>query len=371
MTFNYKKLLGEQSSAISNKINKFTNNLGVGDPNFRIPKKEVNNLIKKINNKDISYTNPSGLYSLKKKICFAYKNLKLKPNNIIITPGGKTAIFYAFLIIGEKSGEAILPEISFPTYVSLAKYTGMRVKKYKINEKNFFRPKAEDIIKLVTNKTKLIVVNSPHNPTGAVMEDDEMKKLANFLKKKTIYLISDEIYSDLIFKKKKYYSFSQFKYIREKTIVLNGWSKNFGMTGWRIGWSYWPKRLIKNIELLCLNSNTCPSYVSQKIIEKIILKKRFILEHRKQLLFNLNYLLKKYKDILNRKPDGAIYLFLKIAKKFKSDRACCKFFLEKLNIAIIPGSSFGVKGKRFVRVNFSKDLIFVEKFMKNFIQNNA
>ena len=371
MTFNFKRLQGEHSSTISSKIKKSTINLGVGDPQYRIPKEEVINLLKSINNKDISYTNPSGLNSLKESICKNNLNLKLNPNNIIITPGGKTGIFYAFLILGVSGAEAVLPEIGFPTYLSLARYTGMQVKKYSLKEKNFFRPMAQDIIDQVSKKTKLIVINSPHNPTGAVMEDREMEKLVKFIKKKKIYIVSDEIYSDLIFKNKKYTSFAQFKDIHEKIIILNGWSKNFGMTGWRIGWSYWPSKFIKNMELLCLNSNTCPSYVSQKLIEKIISKKKYVQDHKRQLKINRDYIFKKYKGIGHLLPDGAIYLFIKIPKKFKSDHEFCEFFFSKYKIAVIPGSSFGIKGKKFVRVNFSKKIIYVEKFIKNFLKNNV
>lgn len=371
MSFNLKKLLGEQTSTISNKIRKSTINLGVGDPQFRIPKSEIIDLIKKIDSRNISYTNPSGIINLKKKIIKKYKSLNLKFKNIIITPGGKTGIFFSFLMLGEKGAEVILPSIGFPTYLSLARYTGMKVKNYQLNEKNSFKPLAKNIISLVSKKTKFILINSPHNPTSTVMDDIEMKKLAIFLKKKNIYLVSDEIYSDLIFKKKKYKSFAQFGFLHQKLIILNGWSKNYGMTGWRMGWSYWPTKFTKSLDLLCLNSFTSPNMVSQKLIEKIILNNDYIKKHIKQLKTNRDYIFKKYKNLTNIAPEGAIYLFLKIPKNFKSDHEFCEFFFKKFNIAIVPGSSFGKKANRYVRVNFSKKISKVEKFIKNYIKINA
>lgn len=371
MSFNYKKLLGEQTSTISNKLKRTSTNLGVGDPNYRIPKKEIENLIKNIKNKDISYTNPTGIINLKKKIVKKYKNLKLPFKNIIITPGGKTGIFFSFLMLGEKGGEVILPDIGFPTYLSLAKYTGMKIKNYKLNEKNYFKPVAKEIISLISKKTKFIVINSPHNPTSAIMDDLEMLKLAKFLKKKKIFLVSDEIYSDLIFKKKKYKSFGQFGFLHKKLIILNGWSKNYGMTGWRMGWSYWPTKFINSLELLCLNSFTSPNMVSQKLIEKVTLNNSYVKAHVKQLKKNRDYIFKKYKNLTKTVPEGAIYLFLKIPKNFKSDHSFCEFFFKRYNIAIVPGSSFGKKASRYIRVNFSKNISDVEKFIQNYLKVNA
>lgn len=371
MSFNFKKLLGEQTSTISNRLKKTTINLGVGDPEFRVPKKEIVNLVKKIENKKISYTNPSGIINLKKKISKKYNNLNLSFKNIIITPGGKTGIFFSFLMLGEKGKEVIIPDIGFPTYLSLARYTGMKVKNYKLNEKNFFKPLAKDIISLISKKTKFILINSPHNPTSSVMDDLEMKKLAMYLKNKNIYLVSDEIYSDLIFKEKKYKSFGQFKFLHKKLIIINGWSKNYGMTGWRMGWSYWPNKFIKSLELMCLNSFTSPNMVSQKLVEKIILNKTYVKSHIKQLKKNRDYIFKKYKNLNSIIPEGAIYLFLKIPKNFKSDHSFCEFFFKKFNIAIVPGSSFGKTANRYVRVNFSKKLSNVEKFIKNYLKINA
>lgn len=371
MFLNYKKLLGEQTSTISNRVKKSTINLGVGDPEYRLPKQEILHLVKKTKSQNISYTNPSGLIGLKKKICKKYKKSNLSFKNIIITPGGKTGIFFSFLILAQTGTEVILPDIGFPTYLSLARFTGMNVKKYNLKKKNLFKPIAKDIINLVSQKTKFIIINSPHNPTGSVMDDDEMLKLAKFLKEKKIYLVSDEIYSDLIFEKKKYQSFAQFKFLHKQLIILNGWSKNFGMTGWRIGWSYWPKKFIKDLELLCLNSFTSPNLMSQKLAEKITQKNKYLYTHFNQLKKNRDYVVEKYKDIIKPVPQGGIYLFLKVPKKFKSDHSFCKFFFNKFNIAIVPGSSFGLKAKKYVRVNFSKKISNLEKFFQNYLKFNV
>lgn len=366
--FDYRRLVGEQASDITlrlKKLNRRVYNLGVGDPQYRIPKKILKNFLFKIDKENITYTDPTGLLELKKLICKNYSKLKLNEKNIAITQGGKIGIFYAFLLLGGVNKEILIPSLSFPSYFSLAMYNGSKIKKYTLSENNNFKPLAEDIIKKITNRTKLIIINSPNNPTSSIMEDGEMIKLVEYIKKKNIYLLSDEIYSDLIFKKKKYNSFAQFKEIKNKLIVINGWSKNFGLTGWRIGWSYWPSKLIKHVNMLCVNISTSTNYVSQKLIIEIINKNKLIEDHKKKLLIQRDYLIKKYKKKINfNLPEGSIYFFLKIPKKFNSDIVFSNFLLNKYGIATIPGSSFGSAGKKYIRVNYSKKRKDVEKFLK-------
>ena len=366
--FDFRKLMGEQASDITlrlKKLKKKVYNLGVGDPDFRIPNKYLSTFFSKIKKENISYTDPTGLPELKKLICKKYPKLKLNEKNIAITQGGKIGIFYAFLLFGGNKNEILMASLSFPSYFSLAKYNGSTIKKYILRPSKNFKPLAEDIIKKVSSKTKLIIINSPHNPTSSVMDDNEMLKLAKYLSKKDIYLLSDEIYSDLIFEKKKYYSFGQFKEIREKLIIINGWSKNYGLTGWRIGWSHWPKIFVKHINMFCINISTSTNYLSQKLVLNIMKNNDLINEHKKRLIIQRNYFLKKFKDQINFNfPEGGIYFFLKIPNRFKNDIIFSNLLLERYGIATIPGSSFGLAGKKYIRVNFSKKRKDVEKFLK-------
>ncbi len=366
--FDYRKLVGEQASDITlrlKKLKKKVYNLGVGDPQYRIPKKILKNFLLKIDKENITYTDPTGLMELKKLICKKYPKLKLNQKNIAITQGGKIGIFYAFLLIGGINKEILIPSLSFPSYFSLAMYNGSKIKKYTLNENNNFKPLAKDIIKKISKKTRLIIVNSPNNPTSSIMEDSEMRKLVEYIKDKDIYLLSDEIYSDLVFKKKKYNSFAQFAQLKDKLIVINGWSKNFGLTGWRIGWSHWPSKLMKHVNMLCVNISTSTNHVSQKLVIEIINQNNLIEEHKKKLLVQRDYLIKKYGKKINfNLPEGSIYFFLRIPKKFSNDIVFSNFLLNKYGIATIPGSSFGSAGKKYIRVNYSKKRKDVEKFLK-------
>ena len=182
--FDFRKLMGEQASDITlrlKKLKKKVYNLGVGDPDFRIPNKYLSTFFSKIKKENISYTDPTGLPELKKLICKKYPKLKLNEKNIAITQGGKIGIFYAFLLFGGNKNEILMPSLSFPSYFSLAKYNGSTIKKYILRPSKNFKPLAEDIIKKVSSKTKLIIINSPHNPTSSVMDDNEMLKLAKYL----------------------------------------------------------------------------------------------------------------------------------------------------------------------------------------------
>lgn len=365
--FDFSKLLGEQASDTTLKIQKLKKkyNLGVGDPEYRIPKKELKLFFSKIKNENITYTDPTGLSELKKLICKNYSKLKLNEKNIAITQGGKIGIFFAFLLLGGNKEEILIPSLSFPSYFSLARYNGSKITKYFLKEQNNFKPIARDIIKKITSKTNLIIINSPHNPTSSVMDDEEMVKLVKYIKNKNIFLMSDEIYSDLVFEKKKYYSFGQFSEIKDKLILINGWSKNLGMTGWRIGWSYWPNSLIKHIKMFCINISTSTNYLSQRFVLSIIKNKKFIEDHKQKLENQRNYFLKKYeKKCKLNCPGGGIYFFLKIPKNFKNDIKFSNFLIEKYGIATIPGSSFGTAGKKYIRVNYSKKRKDVEKFLK-------
>ena len=175
--FDFSKLLGEQASDTTLKIQKLKKkyNLGVGDPEYRIPKKELKLFFSKIKNENITYTDPTGLTELKKLICKNYSKLKLNEKNIAITQGGKIGIFFAFLLLGGNKEEILIPSLSFPSYFSLARYNGSKITKYFLKEQNNFKPIARDIIKKITSKTKLIIINSPHNPTSSVMDDEEMQ----------------------------------------------------------------------------------------------------------------------------------------------------------------------------------------------------
>ena len=192
-----------------------------------------------------------------------------------------------------------------------------------------------------------------------------MIKLVNYIKNKNIYLLSDEIYSDLIFKKKKFYSFGQFTEIKDKLIIINGWSKNFGLTGWRIGWSYWPNELMQHIKMFCINISTSPNFLSQRLVENIISKKKYVEDHKKKLISQRNYFLKKYHKVINfNYPEGGIYFFLKIPKNFRNDVQFSNYLIKNHGIATIPGSSFGSAGRRYIRINYSKKRKDVDKFIK-------
>ena len=356
----------ESSFSILAKANKLMSegkdiiNLGIGQPDFSTPENIMEAAKKAITDGHHGYTASNGIIELREAVSeniFNNYKVEINPENILITPGGKPVIFFATLIFGEPGAEIIYPDPGFPIYRSMIRYSGA---------KDNFETNYEELEKLITKKTRLIILNNPNNPTGSFMTKSKIDKLVKILEKyPQIAILSDEIYSKIIFDNHSMPTLLKYETIRNRLIILEGWSKTFCMTGWRLGWSVWPKKIIDFANKLCVNDHSCPSSISQYAgleaikgpkdeINKIVSE----FEKRKSFIYQE---LNKLDKISCFKPGGAFYAFPNISKTKMSGDKFAEIALKDYGVAIVPGSSFGNNANDFVRLSYANSMENIEK----------
>ena len=365
----------ESAFAILAKANKLISegkdiiNLGIGQPDFPTPKNILEAAHKAIKDGHHGYTPSNGILSLREAVSehiFRKYNSNTNPENILITPGGKPVIFFASLIFGEPGAEIIYPDPGFPIYRSMIKYSGATPIPLILEEKDNFEVNLEKLESLINNKTRLIIINNPHNPTGSFMDEDKIKKIVNLLEKyPNIAILSDEIYSEIIFNNNTMPSLLKYESIKDRLIILEGWSKTFCMTGWRLGWSVWPKKIINFANKLCVNDHSCPSSISQYAgLEALNGPKDEVLMIIKEFEKRKNFIhkeLNKLDKINCFNPGGAFYAFPNISKTKMTGNEFSDLALNEYGVAIVPGSSFGNSANDFVRVSYANSLENIQK----------
>tara|TARA_Y100000768_G_scaffold82257_1_gene58595 strand:- start:281 stop:1438 length:1158 start_codon:yes stop_codon:yes gene_type:complete len=365
----------ESAFAILAKANKLISegkniiNLGIGQPDFSTPINIQEAAIKAIRDGHHGYTPSNGVLALREAVSeqiYVDYNIQINPDQILITPGGKPTIFYSSLILGGKNNEIIYPDPGFPIYRSMINFSGAKGVPLKLTEKDNFEINIQELEKLITNKTSLIIINNPNNPTGSFMSKFKIDKIVKMLEKyPDIFILSDEIYSKIIFEDKKMPSFLNYPSIRERLIILEGWSKTFCMTGWRLGWSYWPKKLYKHANKLCVNDHSCPSSISQQAgIEALKGPKNFIENIRKEFQKRKEFIhleLNKLKNMSCFEPGGAFYAFPNVSKSGLNGQKFCKIALEDKGVALVPGTSFGNSAENFARISYANSMENLEK----------
>ncbi len=354
------KLLSDANKLIAKGIDVI--NLGIGQPDFRTPNHIVEAGIKALKEGKHGYTNSLGLPLLREKISnnlFLRHKAKIETERIVVLPGGKPTIFFTLLLLGKKKSEIIYPDPGFPIYESLIKYCRAKPVPYKLKEKNNFNYKATDILSKITKKTNLIIINNPSNPTGSIFEKKEIIKLINGLKEfPNISILSDEIYSEMLYQK-KHNSLLSYPELKEKLIYLDGFSKTYSMTGWRIGYSVWPQKLIPYVEKLCINNHSCVSTFSQyaaiaaldgPVEEKNKMMNEFY-KRRENIIKKIN----EFQSLSCQYPSGAFYAFTNIKRTDFTSNQMQDKILNEVGVALLSGRSFGANGEGFLRISFANN----------------
>ena len=332
----------------------------IGDPDFETPENIVDAGIDAIKNGFTHYTSSFGLKEFRQKICETTERSRgFKPNlnQVLVTPGANIAIFYAISCIVDPGEEVIVPDPGFPTYYSIIKMCNVVPVRVPLLESNKFRMNPKDIENSITEKTRMIVINSPQNPTGSVMTEEEIKMTYDIAKKYDLFVYSDEIYTRMIYKDSVFSSPSIFDKCLERTIISNGFSKAFAMTGWRLGAVIGPPSVIEKMRLLLETTSSCvPPFIQKAGIEAIegeqTSQKNIYVEYEKRRDLIVNGI-NSIPELTCVAPGGAFYVFVNIKKTGMTSETFCEYVLEDSGVAMLPGTSFGQFGEGFIRICYA------------------
>lgn len=346
-------------------------NLGIGQPDFRTPEHVVEAAVKALRDGAHGYTPAQGLLSLREALAADVakrRGAEISPENIVIMPGGKPTMFFAMMLFGEPGAEIMYPDPGFPIYRSMIRYTGAEAVPIVLREENGFAFSAEEILAGITPRTRLVIVNSPGNPTGGAAPREEVEKLvAGLMDHPHVALMADEIYGRMLYEGREHVSFLEFPEIRDRLILLDGWSKTYAMTGWRLGWSHWPDALIEKAVRLCVNSHSCVNAATQwagiaalegpqDAVEAMM---RAFDERRRVIVRRLNQL----PGITCLDPAGAFYAFPNISGTGADARTLQTRFLEEAGVATVAGPSFGLHAKDYIRFSYANSVENIERAM--------
>jgi aspartate aminotransferase len=347
--------------------------LGLGQPDFKTPQHVVEAAKKALDDGHHGYVLSNGILECRQAVTRWIKkryNTDVDPERIIIMPGGKPTMHYAIQCFGEPGVEIIHPTPAFPIYESMINYTGSTAVPYDLTEDNDLKFSADKVLSLITEKTRLLILINPNNPTGSFVEKSEIDKLAEGLKKHPhVTILSDEIYSRQIFDDKEMPTLFNYPELRERLIVLEGWSKAYSMTGWRLGWSFWPEQLVEHINKLLINSVSCVNAAAQFAgiaaldgpDDSINLMMEKFTQRRKLIHEGLNSL----PGVECSLPGGAFYAFPKVIGTGMDGSEFCKRAMHEAGVAIVPGTAFGKTSKDYVRFSFAASQDNISNALEN------
>ncbi|BAF86556.1 aspartate aminotransferase [Azorhizobium caulinodans ORS 571] len=337
-------------------------NLGIGQPDFRTPEHIVEAAVKALKDGQHGYTPSVGIQPLREAVARDLHkrfDVEVDPGLVMIMPGGKVTMYAAILLFGEPGAEILYPDPGFPIYRSMIEYTGATPIPVPIREENGFAFSAEETLALITPKTRLLIINSPANPTGGVTPKAEIDKLVKGLADHPhVALMSDEIYDQFLFDGERHQTLLAYPEIRDRLILLNGWSKTYAMTGWRLGYSIWPQALYDKVRKLSVNAWSCVNAATQYAgiaalegpQEPVAAMLAEFDKRRRLVVEGLNAL----PGVTCAKPKGAFYAFPNVSRTgWTSAKALASALLEDAGVATIGGPDFGVHGEGYIRLSYA------------------
>ena len=350
--------------------------LGAGEPDFDTPDNVKIAAIKAIKSGDTKYTAVDGTPALKKAIIAKFKRenkLSYSADQITVGSGGKQVLYNAFMATLNKGDEVIIPAPFWVSYPDMVLLAGGKPKIVKCTEQEGFKLNASKLRKAVTKKTKWVILNSPSNPTGAGYTKKEIENLAKVLiKNKKVHILSDDIYEHIKYDNFKFYTIAQNSKLKDRTLTMNGVSKSYAMTGWRIGYAAGPKDIIKAIGKIQSQSTSNPSSISQAAaVEALNGNQSFIKKRSKAFKERRDFVVKSLNNIKGINcltPNGAFYVFpsckglLNKKTKLKTDTDFVQKLLEKSNVAVVQGSAFGLDG--YFRISYATSMQNLKKAME-------
>jgi len=342
----------------------------LGDPDFDTPGNIVKIACDSLKKGETHYAPSSGLFELREaaaEVTLKSRGFRPDIDQLLVCPGANVMIYYAAACAVNPEEEVIVPDPGFVSYFSILKFLGIKIVRVPLYERNEFRLNPDDVKKAITDKTRMIIMNSPGNPTGAVMTEDEVRRMYEIAKEYDIYLLSDEIYARMLYRdvNTSHHSPSKFDHCKERTIVVNGFSKSYAMTGWRLGVVTGPAEIINKMGLLLETTTSCVSPFIQKAgIEALKGSQEPILnmveEFRKRrdtMVKGLNSL----PGVTCLKPNGAFYVFPNITGTGLTSEEFADVMLNQAGVAISPGPIFGEYAEGYVRLCYANSIDNINK----------
>ena len=344
-------------------------NLRIGQPDFLTPGHIVEAAIKALRDGHHGYTPSVGILPLRKAVAADLHkrfHVDVAPDSVMILPGGKPTMFMSILMFGEPGADILYPDPGFPIYRSMIEFTGARPVPVPIREENNFAFSAEETLGLITPRTRLIILNSPANPTGGVTGKPEVDALvAGLARWPDVAVLSDEIYDHMLYDGEAHVCLLRYPSIRDRLILLNGWSKTYAMTGWRLGYAVWPGKLYDYARKLAVNLHSCVNAAAQfaglaaltgpqdevsKMVAEFDRRRKIVVEG-----------LNRLPGVSCATPKGAFYAFPNIKRTGWQAKPLANALLEEAGVAIIGGPDFGILGEGYVRLSYANS---TENIMK-------
>jgi len=336
-------------------------NLGIGQPDVKTPDHIVEAAVKALRDGHHGYTPALGLPELRQAVAADIalrRGIEVEPLNILIVPGGKVTMFFAILMFGEPGAEIIYPNPGFPIYQSVIDFSGAKAVAMPLHEETEFSFHADEVLNLITPRTRLIILNSPANPTGGVTPRNEIERLVDGLQAHPkVHILSDEIYARMLYDGREHVSLLEFDSLRDRVILLDGWSKTYAMTGWRLGYGVWPESLIDAATRLAINCHSCVNAATQfagiaalegpqapvdDMVSNFDKRRRIIIGELNQT-----------PGITCAGSSGAFYAFANISGTGFGSTELQDKFLNEAGVATLSGASFGHRGEGYLRFSYA------------------
>tara|TARA_B100002049_G_scaffold228738_1_gene203549 strand:- start:567 stop:1739 length:1173 start_codon:yes stop_codon:yes gene_type:complete len=339
-------------------------NLGIGQPDFKTPDHIVEAAIKALRDGHHGYTPAPGIPELREAVAadiVKNRGIEVDPQQVLVVPGGKVTMFFAILMFGETGAEILYPNPGFPIYESVIEFSGAKAIPIPLLEDRGFSFSANSVLSQITPRTRLVILNSPANPTGGAVPKEEIDKLvAGLADYPEVAVLSDEIYSRMCYDGHDHVSLLHYPEIRDRLILLDGWSKTYAMTGWRMGYSVWPESLIEQATRLAVNCHSCVNASAQyaglaalegpqdSVTDMVVAFD----QRRKVIVERLNEL----PGFHCRMPRGAFYAFPNIEDTGMDAKTLQNRLLEEIGVATVAGTSFGALGEGFIRFSYASSI---------------
>jgi aspartate/methionine/tyrosine aminotransferase len=336
--------------------------LEIGQPDFPTPVNICKAAVQAMQAGYTGYAPAAGLWELREAIAAHItqtRGISVQPESVVVTPGAKPIIFFTLLALVNPGDEVIYPNPGFPIYESVINFVGAKAIPLPLREEVDFRFRMEDLQSLISEKTRLLILNSPQNPTGGLLTQKDLEAIAVLAQQHDFYILSDEIYSRILYEG-QHQSILQCPGMAERTILLDGYSKTYAMTGWRLGYGIAPQPIIDRIEQLMINSNSCTcSFTQMAGIEALQGSQEAVTQMVAEFKQRRDVLVEGLNAIAGihcRKPAGAFYVFPNVQALPMSCEKLADYFLENAGVAVLAGTAFGSFGEGYLRLSYANSL---------------